>query len=285
MALSAVPKTKTIPGTTVPRFPTLSDVTAGNILKKYRPVAAGSEAQATTPIDTSLAAGQATNYGDTSTLQGYRPLSRDELYQAILNDPTVSLANQMMVANQQMAKRSAQDIINSVMVKSGYGNLFTNSPQMLWDFAPDAATQAAAAGNQLSDRAQVQRALDTGMANLPYALAARGMGASGASAIGASSLLQQSQQANYDRMNTALDAIRQAVMGYQGTVSSEQDKLLAARAAAAAWLAQTQIPIYGGGGGGGTTTGGTTRPPVLPTGGPNDPWGSFTVPGTGLIGM
>jgi hypothetical protein len=168
-------------------------------------------------------------------MEAYSPA---ELKNMLMADPTFSAAQQAFQANVAMGRTSLAQAIRAAAVQSGY-DLGTNAPQDLWNYVGDIdpATKAAAAANQFSDKAQLQRALAGGMADLTYKMRARGALESGATGATAGALNQQYQQEAYNRTQAMINAIRQGISGYQTMVMSEQDKLNQAMAAVAAYLA------------------------------------------------
>ena len=170
-------------------------------------------------------------------------LTSDPLYQQVMDSFSGALSG---------ARSSLRDQIRNAVIQSGY-DIRNQIPSDLGDYAADIdpATAAAAAGNQLSGRAQLQQALDRGRSNLDYSLAARGVLRSGAEATGQTDLQQQYQTQSNSQMQSLLDAIRGGVGGYTNLVSDQTSARNAALEQIASRLAALQGPTYDGGGGGG----------------------------------
>ena len=175
------------------------------------------------PLSTSTAPGSSSGGGVTAppgsapkiTLPGYNT----ELTSDFAYAPTEEAYNQAVTG----ARQSLRDQIRQAVIQSGYGSQIlgkapTSLQQYLSDLDP--ATVATADTNQLSDRAQLQKQLDTGMTDLAYRLAARGTGRSGALAAGAGALDQSYQVASDQQMRDLLNAISGGASQYTGLAAN-----------------------------------------------------------------
>src|SRR5215831_17771739 len=132
-------------------------------------------------------------------------LTSDPLYQSGLS----SYQNQIQANRDALAATLRQSII-----QGGWGagggpgqvNLSNVGGQNFSDVV-DPATQAAAAANQMSDRAQLQRQLTMGLAGVAPQLAARGAARSGATNIMAGNLQNQYDVAANQALNNLSSAI------------------------------------------------------------------------------
>jgi hypothetical protein len=150
------------------------------------------------------------------------------------------------------------DAIQRAVVNAGWAPDPSTWSGSLSGFAQDVTpgTIAAAQSNPMSTRAQLDLQMQQAQSNLPYDLAASGMGRSGAMPIQQGGLQRQYQLNTYQGQQNLLDAINQAAsaygQGYQGALGNLQN----ARSAAAQALAQlagysgttTTTTTSGGGG-------------------------------------
>ena len=193
--------------------------------------------------------------GDTVTTTVQTP---NQVYEAdILGDPMSRAAQQSYDASVQGLANNRRDQIRQASIAAGYTPTLTGA---LSQYAGDVdqATLDAAGANQLSARAQLNKALNQANYDLPYILAATGMGRSGSLATGTTALQEQYQQ----NAQQGLDALNKSLLGYGSDYASgfntAVQNLNAARAAVADRLARqagfSQTVTTRGGGGGTTDT-------------------------------
>jgi len=165
----------------------------------------------------------------------------------VLADPVYQSALNVFNTQQASNRRDLSSLINRLVTQGGYDirGALQGDPTLA-GYAGDItdATAAAAAQNPLSDAAQITQAYNRGLENLAYAQAARGTLGSGAQATGATSLLEQSQVANNQRMNALLDAIRSGVGNYTSAQLQGQTGLQQTMADVAARLSQVPGAAY-----------------------------------------
>lgn len=193
--------------------------------------------------------------GGTTTTTTYTPA---QVYESdILADPSAIGAQQAFEATTQQLHNTRQARFRQALIASGYdpGPL----PADLADYGGDIdqATRDAAAANQLSSRAQLNKALNQAMVDLPYQLARRGVARSGALPVGQTSLNEQYQVQAQQGLSDLLNTLRGYGSEYAGGYSQAMQGLNAAREAVAQRLAQqrgysqTVTSDYGDQGGGG----------------------------------
>lgn len=245
----ALPRYNVVPKGSVAARPGLAPRTLGpdwaDPLKK--PTGAGGAIAPTTAISSGFTDPLAgTSVGAVNV--NYTPQTADfsnmSDYRAELeSSPEWANAQTIRNANVEMARNSLRDSIRRAVVQSGY-NVATNAPGDLAGYMGDidATTLAAAQQNQMSDRAQLEKALNQGMTALPYKLAARGALGSGLAATQTSALREDFDQASYNRLNQVLDAIRGGVGQYTGAVSSEDANLQQMRMQIAQMLMKLKPP-------------------------------------------
>src|SRR5262245_3179108 len=179
-------------------------------------------------------------------------LSQPGNYTASLDEmmayPTYQAALAKFTANSQGWRRDLSSLVNRLQTSGGYDirGALQKDPTLA-QYAGDISDAAIAAGtaNPLSDKAQIEQAYNRGLSNLAYEQAAKGTLGSGAQATGATDLLEQSQIAHNQRMNTILDAIRGGVGTYAGNMATGQSDLQQALADAGTQLAQIKGAAYG----------------------------------------
>jgi hypothetical protein len=202
--------------------------------------------------------GAAVPGGGTHQVTTYTP---NQVYQGdILSDPQAVGAQGIFDAQSSQYAASRADAIQRAIINSGYSPSLTGG---LSAYAGDVTpgTLASAAANPMSQKAQLDLQLNQANQNLPYDLAASGMGRSGAAAINQGNLQRQYQTGQYQGMQGLLDSIYGAAGNYASNYNSAVNQLEAARTAVANRLAQTSgysqsiDTSYddgsGGGGGGG----------------------------------
>jgi hypothetical protein len=198
------------------------------------------------------------------------PSYQSELQGDYMYDPTMKAFNDAL----QGSRDSLRDQIRQAVIRSGYdirGHAPSSLASYLGDIDP--TTIASADANQFSDKAVLQRQVDTGLSDLAYSLAGRGTSRSGALAAGTGGIQQSAQEAQNEQMNTLLNALGQGVGAYQDVSSNALSGRNAALAAIADRLSRQPGATYdtsGGDGGGGGGGGGGGAPAAL---GPSDmPW-------------
>jgi len=172
---------------------------------------------------------------------GWSPGDINSYVGEIEGDPTYKQALANFNLALQTGRNSLRDQIRSAVIQGGWditGNLTGNLAQYAGDL--DAATKAAAASNQLSQRAQLQQQLDRGNSALDYQLAARGAYASGENPVRRGLLQEQYQLATNQGMNDLINAIRGGVSSYADFQANQQGQLQQTRVAVADRLAQLQ---------------------------------------------
>jgi hypothetical protein len=186
-----------------------------------------------------------------STAGKIKPSYNLELTSDFAYDPTMKAYNEAL----QGARDSLRDQIRQAVIRSGY-DIRGKVPASLASYVSDIddPTMATANANQLSDRAQLQKQLDTGLSDLAYNLAGRGTQRSGALSAGAGDLDQQYQVASNDQQNSLLDAIGGGVGGYEDISRSARSQRDAALQAIADRLSRLPGGTYDDPTDGGTTT-------------------------------
>lgn len=157
----------------------------------------------------------------------------------IMADPVYQAALQAKMGSEQSGRSSLRDAIRQAVIKGGWditGKLTGDLAGYAGDIT--AADRAAAAANQMSTKAQLDKQLAGGMTDLDYQLAARGMLRSGAVASGGRALNEQYQGASNTAMGDLLDAIRGGVGSYAQLQREEQGKLSGVLSDVASRLAQ-----------------------------------------------
>src|SRR5262249_42398269 len=174
--------------------------------------------------------------GTTTTTTTMTP---NQGYEAeILNDPRSIGAQQAFEATTQQLANTRRAQFRQALIQSGYdpGQLGGDLGEYGGDI--DQATRDAAAANQLSDRAQLNKALNQAQTDLPYLLAARGGARSGALPVGQTALQEQYQSASAQGLNDLLSTLRGYGQTYAGGYGQAVSGLNAAREAVAQRLAQ-----------------------------------------------
>jgi len=239
----------------------------------------------TSPLPSGTAQGQGQGGGVTQGDGGDETITTVrtpmQVYESdILGDPMSRAAQQTYDVGVQGLANQRRDQIRQAIIAAGYTPSLTGS---LSEYAGDVdqGTLDAAAANQLSARAQLNKALNQANYDLPYILAASGMGRSGSFATGTTALQEQYQQ----NAQQGLDALNRSLLGYGSTYAQGVDRAMqalnASRAAVAQRLAQQAgfsetVTRRGGGGGGGTTDTGDAG--VEPTQ-PQEGWSDFGLGG------
>jgi hypothetical protein len=187
-----------------------------------------------------------------------------QVYQdEILNNPTSIGGQQAFDAATQGLLNTRQAQFRQALVASGYDpRTAPGGLGDLGDYAGDfnQATLDAAAANPLSARAQLDKALNQSQADLPYALAARGVARSGELPVGFGSLQNQYDVQKQQGLGDLLSALRGYASNYASGYGSAVDRLNAIREQVAQRLAQQQgysettTTDYGDGADGGVTT-------------------------------
>src|SRR5215471_9358866 len=184
-------------------------------------------------------------------------MSPNQVYASdILNDPgSIAAQGQFDATQSNYAAARADAIQRAVISGGGAPQLSGTLAGYSGDVTPQTLAQAAA--NPMSQKAQLDLQLNQANANLPYDLAAGGMGRSGANAIEQGNLQRQYQTASYQGQQNMLDAIYGAANTYAGNYNDAMTQLMNARASVANRLAQlagySQTITTDGGGGGGDT--------------------------------
>src|SRR5215471_2314336 len=173
----------------------------------------------------------------------------------ILGDPGSVAAQGQFDATASNLAAARADAFQRAVISGGWAPQLTGA---LAGYSGDVtpATLAQAAANPMSQKAQLDFQLQQATTNLPYDLAAGGMGRSGASAIEQGNLQRQYQTASYQGQQKMLDAIYSAANTYAGGYNDAVTQLMNARASVADRLAQLAgysqtVTTDGGGGGGG----------------------------------
>jgi hypothetical protein len=195
----------------------------------------------------------------------------------ILSDPQAVGAQGIFNAQSSGLAAARADAIQRAIINSGYSPTL---PPSLQAYAGDVTPQTltAAAANPMSTKAQLDLQLSQANQNLPYDLAASGMGRSGAAAINQGNLQRQYQTGQYQGMQSLLDSIYGSANTYAGNYNNAVNQLAYAREQVANRLSQTagysqSIDTSGGDGsglGGGGVDGtwnvpGYDVPPVVPS--------------------
>jgi hypothetical protein len=167
-------------------------------------------------------------------------MTPNQVYESeILGDPRAIGAQQAFEATTNQLAATRRGLFRQALISSGYdpGNLAGTD---LADYSGDIdqATREQAAANQLSSRAQLNKALNQATTDLPYLLAARGVARSGALPVGQTSLQEQYQVQAQQGLNDLLRALRGYGSDYAGGYNQAAQGLNAAREAVAQRLAQ-----------------------------------------------
>ncbi|HSV08534.1 MAG TPA: hypothetical protein VLI07_18605 [Candidatus Binatus sp.] len=180
----------------------------------------------------------------------------------IQGDPIYQAAIQQMNANIGSGRTSLRDAIRQAVIKGGWdltGRMSGDLAGYAGDVDP--ATRAAAAGNQLSTKAQLDLALKRGISNANAGLAARGMLRSGGTETSGQRLNEQYQVQSNTAMGDLVDAIRGGVSNFAGLQREQQSGLNSVMSEVASRLAQSKataayyawLASQGGQSGGGET--------------------------------
>lgn len=193
-------------------------------------------------------------------------IETDPLYQAGLQSNQGAL-NQGALAR---AEKNRQAVI-----ASGYdpgGSLTGTLSPYAADI--DETTRVAAQANQLSERGQLEQALNRGLYALPYQLAARGAAGSGSQATGATALNEQSQISSNQARANLMAKLQGNIGDWLGLQQGQADRLSQLRADIANRLSQragysesvytTETGGEDGGGGGGPAPYNNPPAPVNP---------------------
>lgn len=187
------------------------------------------------PVDTS---GNGAATGGKTWRPGYiSTIFDDPMYQAALNRYNTNLG---------LGRTTLRDQIQQAIIRSGY---IPTMSQELAQYADDLdnPTITAAQGNQMSQKAILDRQLAQNQTNLDYALAGRGSGSNlfgGAHQIGADALTDQHNAAAYQQMGSLIDALQGYGRDWVGTQTGEGDKLQGVLTDVASRLASTPGPTY-----------------------------------------
>jgi hypothetical protein len=163
-------------------------------------------------------------------------LTNDEVYRAALARVNAAIG---------AGRLGLRDQIRSSIIQSGF---VPDLHGELADYANDvdAQTIAAAQGNQMSAKAQLDRSLKNQQTLLDYDLAARGSGLSGrggAAAVGGGLLQDQYNTASYNQMNSLLAALGGNVHNFLDLQNSQQSSLDPVLEGVATRLSNLQAPL------------------------------------------
>jgi hypothetical protein len=191
---------------------------------------------AATNVNLGYRAPAATGGGGTRVTTVRTPM---QVYQdEILNDPQSLGAQQAYDATTQQLANTRRAQFHEALISSGYdpGAL----PADLADYSGDIdqATRDAAAANQLSGRAQLNKALNQSTSDLPYLLAARGVARSGELPVGQTSLQEQYQAQAQQGLSDLLSTLRGYGSDYASQFNQAGMSLNSIREAVAQRLAQ-----------------------------------------------
>ncbi len=170
----------------------------------------------------------------------------------IESDPAWITAMRDYNARVQQGSNLLRDQLRASVRSSGYipnfSELDLTDPDLQgYAAALDDTTIQAAQGNQMSQKAQLERGYRQGLTNLDYALAARGSGLDvhgGASTIRTGLASDQFNTASYQQAQGLLDALRGNIGGFLTTRSGALDTLRGAQSAVAQRLAAIPGPVY-----------------------------------------
>jgi hypothetical protein len=204
------------------------------------------------------------------------PKSNPTYWDILTGDPQYTdVTNAYNTANQN-ALDSFRSQLKSAVIQSGY------VPSMTGDLAAyaddlDSATLAAAQGNQMSQKAQLDKNYNQQLSNLSYALAGRGIGSGvrgGAQLAGSGNLKDQYDVQSYQGAQSLLNALETNAQNYNASKQGLYDNYQNALNQIGTRLASTGDTTY-------ADTPGTTPAATTPTT-PNVPssqgvsWGGQT---------
>lgn len=183
---------------------------------------------------------------------GNQPFNWDAYLKQIENDPVFIAGQGNLTTNMNNWRRQLESAIRGGVVQGGWnmneqlakdptlaGYLNEYISPETWD-----TINAAAAGNQLSDKAQLERQLTQQKAGAAYDQAARGTLGSGSQAVQLTNVADANVLARNTAQNQLLQALRGDVGTYLGNVTQGQQALEGTRGEVAARLAALEGAAY-----------------------------------------
>jgi len=182
--------------------------------------------------------------GGNSNLNNYVPPT--EYQGEIASDPEYQLGLNSLTNTQNSLAQARANAFRQNFIKGGFGagtfqSEISKDPSLA-GFAGDidADTLSAAAANQMSTKAQLDRQLAQGQAAIPYQLAARGVARSGAAATRSSDLQRGYDEQSSQQLSSLLDALRGVGGDYTSGLVDAANQWEQKKSNVALRLAQTQ---------------------------------------------
>lgn len=180
--------------------------------------------------------------------QAANPFNYGAYLAEIQNDPVYMAALGNLNTSSQNWRRQLQSAIAGAVTQGGWDirGALEGDPSLqayAGDVTPEVA--AAAAANQLSSRAQLEKQFNQQLAANAYAQAARGTLGSGSQAVAATNITDENVIAQNKARQELLDSLRGNVGSYLGNVAAGQQALDVTRGEVAARLAALEGATYG----------------------------------------